>query len=386
MRAMGLKSAAKALMAKAGAPIVPGYHGDNQSPKFLKEKAYEIGYPVLIKAIAGGGGTGHATRRRPCRIRVCARIGRARGQGRVRRSRVLVEKYMLSPRHIEVQVFGDKHGNVVHLFERDCSLQRRHQKVIEESPAPGPARGDERRRCARPRSRRRRRLVIRTPARSSSSSTPRMGWVRQFLVLGNEYAPAGRTSRHRGDDRARSRRMAVAGRGRRDVAAATARDPRSGAAIEARLCAEDPENGFLPSPGLIRALRGRRRARLRVDAGVESGDSVTPFYDSMIAKLIAHGATRGRRSRQLDAALKHARRCRAEKQYRVPHRADDGARGRRRRATTPASSTRISPNSALRPARRSRARDASRRGALAGGARESPPRGPRDPWSVARLL
>ena len=137
MRAMGLKSSAKALMAKAGAPIVPGYHGDNQSAKFLKEKAYEIGYPVLIKAIAGGGGRG--MRRVDAHVDFDAALDSAtrEAEGAFGDPRVLLEKYVTAPRHVEVQVFGDRQGGVVHLFERDCSLQRRHQKVIEESPAPG---------------------------------------------------------------------------------------------------------------------------------------------------------------------------------------------------------------------------------------------------------
>src|SRR6202030_3793767 len=137
MRTMGLKSSAKALMQRAGVPVVPGYHGDNQNPKFLREKAYEIGYPVLIKAIAGGGGRG--MRRVDAHVDFDAGFEAATREARAAFGdpRVLIEKYILLPRHIEVQVFGDQHGQVVHLFERDCSLQRRHQKVIEESPAPG---------------------------------------------------------------------------------------------------------------------------------------------------------------------------------------------------------------------------------------------------------
>ena len=138
IRAMGLKDAAKKLMAEAGVPVTPGYLGEDQDPKRLKKEADAIGYPVLIKAVAGGGGKGmrRVDARRGFRRR--ARKLQARGgQSRFGDDRVLIEKYILSPRHIEVQVFGDSHGNVVHLFERDCSLQRRHQKVIEEAPAPG---------------------------------------------------------------------------------------------------------------------------------------------------------------------------------------------------------------------------------------------------------
>ena len=137
MRAMGLKNSAKALMQSAGVPVVPGYHGDNQNPKFLREKAYEIGYPVLIKAIAGGGGRG--MRRVDAHVEFDAALESASREAEAAfgDGRVLIEKYVASPRHIEVQVFADSHGPCVHLFERDCSLQRRHQKVVEECPAPG---------------------------------------------------------------------------------------------------------------------------------------------------------------------------------------------------------------------------------------------------------
>ena len=137
MRAMGLKSEAKAAMAKAGAPVVPGYHGAEQGAAFLKARAGEIGYPVLIKAIAGGGGRGMRRVDEPDAFEAALESAQREGKSAFGDARVLIEKYILSPRHIEVQVFGDSHGNVVHLRERDCSLQRRHQKVIEETPAPG---------------------------------------------------------------------------------------------------------------------------------------------------------------------------------------------------------------------------------------------------------
>ncbi len=137
IRAMGLKDGAKALMQKAGVPVVPGYHGANQDPKFLKEKAYEVGYPVLIKAVAGGGGKGMKRVDKAMDFDEALASAQREAQGAFGDPRVLIEKYVLSPRHIEIQVFGDTQGNVVHLFERDCSLQRRHQKVIEEAPAPG---------------------------------------------------------------------------------------------------------------------------------------------------------------------------------------------------------------------------------------------------------
>jgi len=137
IRAMGLKSSAKALMEKAGVPVVPGYHGDRQEPKFLKEKAYEIGYPVLIKAVAGGGGKGMRRVDRHADFEAALAGAQREAKAAFGDERVLIEKYVTAPRHVEFQVFADTHGNVIHLGERDCSLQRRHQKVIEEAPAPG---------------------------------------------------------------------------------------------------------------------------------------------------------------------------------------------------------------------------------------------------------
>ena len=307
MRAMGLKSSAKALMQKAGAPVVPGYHGDNQNPKFLKEKAYELGYPVLIKAIAGGGGRG--MRRIDAHVDFDAGFEAATREARAAFGdpRVLIEKYILLPRHIEVQVFGDQHGQVVHLFERDCSLQRRHQKVIEESPAPGLP---EATRAAMTKAavaaakavgyfsagtvefivdaarglgpdsfyflEMNTRLQVEHPVTEAILGVDLVEW--QFRVAAGEPLPL-----KQGDLR------------------------RNGAAIEARLNAEDPQTGFLPSPGLIRALRlGPEGGGLRIDAGVEAGDAVTPFYDSMIAKLIAHAPTREAALAKLNEAIARA--------------------------------------------------------------------------------
>jgi 3-methylcrotonyl-CoA carboxylase alpha subunit len=307
MRAMGLKSAAKALMVKAGAPVVPGYHGDIQTPKFLKEKAYEIGYPVLIKAIAGGGGRGMRRVDNHVDFEAALESATREGQGAFGDPRVLIEKYILSPRHIEVQVFGDKHGDVVHLFERDCSLQRRHQKVIEESPAPG------------------------LPQETREAMTEAA--VNAAKAAG--YANAGTVefivdaSRGLGPDSFYFLEMNTRLQVEHPVTEAilgldlvewqlrvAAGEPlplkqpeiqRHGAAIEARLNAEDPETGFLPAPGLIRALKlGPEAEGLRIDSGVEAGDSVTRFYDSMIAKVIAHGATRETALAKLNGALAHA--------------------------------------------------------------------------------
>jgi 3-methylcrotonyl-CoA carboxylase alpha subunit len=306
MRAMGLKSAAKALMVKAGAPVVPGYHGENQTPKFLKEKAYEIGYPVLIKAIAGGGGRG--MRRVDAHVDFEAALDSAQREGHAAFGdpRVLIEKYVTSPRHIEVQVFGDRYGNVVHLYERDCSLQRRHQKVIEESPAPGLPQETRAAMCEAAVSAARAvgysnagtvefivdgsrgvgldsfyflemntRLQVEHPVTEAVTGLDLVEW--QLRVAAGEPLPLTQ-------DKIRLR----------------------GSAVEARLCAEDPENGFLPSPGLIRAFELETGPGLRVDAGVEAGDSVTPFYDSMVAKLIAFGETREQAFDRLGEALSTA--------------------------------------------------------------------------------
>ena len=306
MRALGLKHAAKALMAKLGVPVAPGYYGDNQSPKFLKEKAYEIGYPVLIKAVAGGGGRG--MRRVDAHVEFEAALEAAAREAvsAFGDPRVLIEKYVAAARHIEVQVFGDRHGNVVHLFERDCSLQRRHQKVVEESPAPGLPEATRAAMCEAAVAAARAvgyvgagtveflvdaarglgpdsfyflemnaRLQVEHPVTEAITGLDLVEW--QFRVAAGETLPLEQ-------DEIR----------------------RNGAAIEARLNAEDPETGFLPSPGRILALRLDAAPALRVDAGVEADDEVTPFYDSLIAKLIVHGPDRASALDGLRAALGEA--------------------------------------------------------------------------------
>jgi 3-methylcrotonyl-CoA carboxylase alpha subunit len=287
IRAMGLKSAAKALMQKAGVPVVPGYHGDNQTPKFLKEKAYEIGYPVLIKAIAGGGGKG--MRRVDAHVDFEAALESAarEGQNAFGDSRVLIEKYVARPRHIEMQIFGDQSGQVVHLFERDCSLQRRQQKVIEESPALGlsaPMRTEMAEAAIAADSSRglrsdafyfmemNTRLQVEHPVTEAITGLDLVEW--QFRIAAGEPLPL--------------RQSEIM---------------RKGHAVEARLYAENPENDFLPSAGKIYALEFPQAPGLRVDTGVEAGSEVTPFYDPMIAKIIAHGATRDEALDRLSSAL-----------------------------------------------------------------------------------
>ena len=306
MRALGLKHAAKALMAKLGVPVAPGYHGDNQTAKFLKEKAYEIGYPVLIKAVAGGGGRG--MRRVDAHVEFEAALEAAAREAASAFGdpRVLIEKYLAAARHIEVQVFGDRHGNVVHLFERDCSLQRRRQKVVEESPAPGLPEATRAAMCE-----------------AAVAAARAVGYVGagtvEFLV--DPARGLGPDSFYFLEMNARLQvehpvteaitgldlvewQFRVAAGDKLPLEQAEIRP--SGAAIEARLNAEDPEAGFLPSPGRILALRLDPSPSLRVDAGVEADDEVTPFYDSLIAKLIVHGPDRQSALDGLRAALGEA--------------------------------------------------------------------------------
>ena len=305
IRAMGLKDHAKALMEKAGVPIVPGYYGERQDAKFLKEKAYEAGYPVLIKPVAGGGGRGLRKVDKHAEFEAALEGAIREARSAFGSSRVLIEKYVAAPRHIEIQVFADKRGNVIHLGERDCSLQRRHQKVIEEAPAPG----------------------------MTAALRAKMGAAAVQAAKSVGYAGAGTvefiadgTSGLRDDafwfiemntrlqvehpvteeltglDLVAWQFRVASGE---ELPLTQAQVRTEGHAIEARLYAEDPENGFLPSTGRIVALE--LPEDIRVDRGVEAGGEVTPFYDAMIAKIIVHESTREaaltRLSRALDRTL-----------------------------------------------------------------------------------
>ena len=290
IRAMGLKDHAKTLMEKARVPVVPGYHGERQDAKFLKEKAYEIGYPVLIKPAAGGGGRGLRRVDKHADFEAALEGAIRESQSAFGSGRVLIEKYIASPRHIEIQIFADKHGNAVHLGERDCSLQRRHQKVIEEAPAPG--------------------MTADLRAKIGSAAVAAAKAV-GYSGAGTVEFVADGTGALRADGfwfiEMNSRLQvehpvteAVAGLDLVEwqfrVAAgeklplAQSQIRIDGHAIEARVYAEDPEHGFLPSTGRIVALELPND--IRVDSGVEAGGEVTPFYDAMIAKLIAHAPTR----------------------------------------------------------------------------------------------
>jgi 3-methylcrotonyl-CoA carboxylase alpha subunit len=303
IRAMGLKDAAKALVQKAGVPVVPGYHGARQEPDFLRQKAYEIGYPVLIKAVAGGGGKGMKRVDRVAEFEAALASAQREATGAFGDPRVLVEKYILSPRHIEIQVFADNHGHVVHLFERDCSLQRRHQKVIEEAPAPGMT--EEMRRAM---------------GAAAVEAARAVGYVGagtvEFIVDAREGLRPDRfyfmemntrlqvehpvTEAITGLDLVELQLRVASG----EALPFSQDDLRiDGHAVEARVYAEDPEHEFLPSTGKLWALRLPSGEGIRVDTGVEAGGEVTPFYDPMIAKIIAHGSDRGEALQRLARAL-----------------------------------------------------------------------------------
>ncbi|MGB5078787.1 MAG: acetyl/propionyl/methylcrotonyl-CoA carboxylase subunit alpha [Sphingorhabdus sp.] len=288
--AMGLKDAAKKLMAEAGVPVTPGYMGENQDPAFLAERATEIGYPVLIKAVAGGGGKGmrkveHAgdftDALTSCQREATASFGNAH---------VLIEKYILKPRHIEVQIFGDTHGNIVHLFERDCSLQRRHQKVIEEAPAPGMDENTRAELCAA--AIKAARAVdyvgagtIEFIADTSNGLCADRIWFMEMNTRLQVEHPV--TEEITGVDLVEWQLRIASGE---PIPILQDEIVINGWAIEARLYAENPATGFLPSTGSLDHLA--MPEDLRVDSGVVEGGEISPFYDPMIAKVIAHAPTR----------------------------------------------------------------------------------------------
>ncbi|WP_172293731.1 acetyl/propionyl/methylcrotonyl-CoA carboxylase subunit alpha [Pseudoruegeria sp. HB172150] len=300
IRAMGLKDAAKALMHEAGVPVVPGYHGENQDPEHLSGAADAIEYPVLIKAVAGGGGKGMRRVDMPAEFAEALASAQREAQSAFGNPAVLIEKFIEQPRHIEVQVFGDG-MQAIHLYERDCSLQRRHQKVIEEAPAPGmtpemrAAMGEAAVRAAeaigysgagtvefivdgsrglRPDGfwfmEMNTRLQVEHPVTEAITGLDLVEW--QLRVASGEPLPMRQE----------------------DV-------PLTGHAFEARLYAEDVPAGFLPATGTLSHLQFPQDAR--IDSGVRSGDTISPFYDPMIAKVIAHGPTREIALRRLASAL-----------------------------------------------------------------------------------
>jgi len=308
IKAMGLKAESKQLMEKAGVPLVPGYHGAGQDPQMLRAEADRIGYPVLIKASAGGGGKGMRIVTKTEEFDASLASCKREAINSFGDDAVLIERYVTRPRHIEIQVFGDSHGNCVYLFERDCSVQRRHQKVLEEAPAPGMS---EARRAemgaaavaaakavgyvgagtvefiAEPTAdgdltfffmEMNTRLQVEHPVTEAITGLDLVEW--QLRVASGEALPL------------QQHELRIHGH-----------------AIEARICAENPDSNFLPATGRLDVYRtpadavSFERGNTRVDAGVREGDAISPFYDSMIAKLIVWGADRAQALARLDAAL-----------------------------------------------------------------------------------
>ncbi|MCO6179572.1 acetyl/propionyl/methylcrotonyl-CoA carboxylase subunit alpha [Ciceribacter sp. RN22] len=303
IRAMGLKDAAKRLMEEAGVPVVPGYHGDNQDAAFLKLEAGKIGYPVLIKASAGGGGKGMRRVNAEDDFDVALQSCRREAKSAFGDERVLIEKYISSPRHIEVQVFGDGQGNVVHLFERDCSLQRRHQKVVEEAPAPGMT--DAVRAAMVEAAVSVAKAVAYRGAGTVEFIADGSGPLRQdgfwFMEMNTRLQvehPV--TEMVTGFDLIEWQLRVAAGE---PLPVQQDEIRLLGHAAEARLYAEDPANGFLPQAGRIDHLEFGSGEGIRVDAGVRAGDQVSPYYDPMIAKVIAHGKSRDEAIDRLKNAL-----------------------------------------------------------------------------------
>ena len=313
IRDMGSKAAAKALMEKAGVPLVPGYHGVDNDPALLAREADRMGYPVLIKASAGGGGKGMRRVDRPEDFAAALASCQREAKASFGDDHVLVERYVLRPRHIEIQVFADQHGNAVYLFERDCSVQRRHQKVLEEAPAPGmtPERRAQMGAAAIAAARAvgyvgagtvefiaeqdgrfyfmemNTRLQVEHPVTEAITGHDLVEW--QLRVASGEPLPVAQDQ------------LAIRGH-----------------AIEARICAENPEANFLPATGRLDVVRwpahvsfvrndplepALRAAPVRLDTGFGQGDSISPYYDSMIAKLIVWGEDRAQALARLDMAL-----------------------------------------------------------------------------------
>ena len=311
IKAMGLKAESKRLMERAGVPLVPGYHGSDQSPELLRREADRIGYPVLIKASAGGGGKGMRAVDRSENFDAALASCKREAINSFGNDSVLIEKYAQRPRHIEIQVFGDMHGSYVYLFERDCSVQRRHQKVLEEAPAPGMTQAM------------RQQMGEAAVAAARAVNYVGAGTV-EFIV---EQRDDGSMNFFFMEMNTRLQvehpvteaitgldlvewQLRVASGQRLPLAQDQLR--MNGHAIEARICAENPDNNFLPATGTLHVYQkpectSFERSTTRIDDGVREGDAISPFYDSMVAKLIVHGQTREEALARLDDALAQVR-------------------------------------------------------------------------------
>ena len=306
IQAMGLKAESKQLMEKAGVPLVPGYHGKDQDPALLQREADRIGYPVLIKASAGGGGKGMRIVTQAADFAAALASCQREARNSFGDDAVLVEKYVQRPRHIEIQVFGDTQGECVYLFERDCSVQRRHQKVLEEAPAPGMTQEL------------RARMGAAAVAAAKAVAYVGAGTV-EFIVEQSERGmdfffmemntrlqvehPV--TEAITGLDLVEWQLRVASGE---PLPLKQDQLRIQGHAIEARICAENPDNQFLPATGRLAVYRKPQASsfahgQVRIDDGVREGDAISPYYDSMVAKLIVHGDTREQALARLDAAL-----------------------------------------------------------------------------------
>ena len=292
MRALGGKAQAKTIATEAGVPVVPGYQGDAQDLATLQEQAGIVGYPVMIKAVAGGGGRGMRLVESSGDFAAALESAQREAQSSFGDARVLIEKFIARPRHIEVQVFGDSHGSVVHMFERDCTLQRRNQKVVEEAPAPGMS------------AELREMMTSAAVAVAKSVGYEGAGTV-EFLVDGASLDKDARwyfiemntrlqvehpvTEEITGLDLVEWQFRVAAGE---PLPLRQGELSYEGHAVEVRLCAEDPANGFAPSVGSVVEFDFLEDDGLRVESGVRTGSEITPFYDSMIAKVIRFGPDR----------------------------------------------------------------------------------------------
>jgi 3-methylcrotonyl-CoA carboxylase alpha subunit len=297
IRSMGSKSASKALMEKAGVPLVPGYHGARQDNKTLTDAAKRIGFPVLVKASAGGGGKGMRVVKDLAKLDDAIEGAKREAKASFGDARMMIEKYLDRARHVEVQVFGDAHGNYVHLFERDCSLQRRHQKVIEEAPAPGMTAA-----------------LRQAMGEAAVNAASAVGYVGagtvEFLLAGKDFYFIEMNTRLQvehpvteaitGLDLVAWQLRVASGEplplAQDDLAI-------NGHAFEARLYAEDPDKGYLPQTGTVQYLRFPDADGVRVDTGILEGATVSVFYDPMIAKIIVHGRDRAEALQKLTRAL-----------------------------------------------------------------------------------